>query len=93
MQSRSLHEKNVIFVPVTHDSLGNTIQSAVLRPTGDVISMACVEKLIKKDWICPISGKKLKEKDIIEMKRGGTGYTSSGVKLEGKVYGPTMMCS
>ena len=31
--------------------------------------MECVEKLIKPDMICPITGQKLKESDIIAMKR------------------------
>lgn len=78
---------------VTRDILSNAFPSAVLRPTGDVITMAYVDKFIKKDWICPLTGKKLKESDIIELKRGGTGYSAAGDNLEGKVYGPTMMCS
>jgi len=77
---------------VTRDILSNTVPCAVLRPTGDVITMAYVNEFIKKDWICPITGKTLKEKDIIELKRGGTGFSSvSGDALKGKAYGPTMM--
>ena len=36
--------------------------------------MECVDKLIRKDMTDPINGKKLKEKDIILLQRGGTGY-------------------
>ena len=92
--SKSLISRSERYIcPVTRDTLGNTVPCAVLRPTGDVVSMTCVEKFIKKDWICPITGNKLKSKDIIEMKRSGTGYSSAGTNLEAKVYGPTMMCS
>ena len=31
--------------------------------------MECVEKIIKKDWIHPLTGDKLTEKDIILLQR------------------------
>ncbi len=31
--------------------------------------MECVEKIIKKDWIHPLTGEKLMEKDIIPLQR------------------------
>lgn len=37
--------------------------------SGDVVTMECVEKLIKKDMMHPLTSIKLKEKDIIEMQR------------------------
>lgn len=37
--------------------------------SGDVVTMECVEKLIKKDMMHPLTSVKLKEKDIIEMQR------------------------
>ena len=79
--------------PVTHDVLGNSVPCAVLKPSGHVVTMKCVEKFIKKDWQCPITSKKLSQSDIIEMQRGGTGYVSSGQQLEAKAYGPTMISS
>lgn len=36
---------------------------------GDVVTVECVEKLIKKDWLHPLTGEKLTEKDIIYMQR------------------------
>ncbi|PSN34452.1 Nitric oxide synthase-interacting protein [Blattella germanica] len=39
------------------------------RYIGDVITMECVEKIIKKDWIHPLTGAKLKESDIIPLQR------------------------
>jgi len=75
---------------VTGDTLGNSVPCAVLRNTGKVVTMDCVEKLIKKDMLCPFTGVKLKEKDIITMQRGGTGFAGSGVTLEAKKNGPAM---
>lgn len=39
--------------------------------------------------IDPINGKPLKEKDIIPMQRGGTGYASAN-KLEAKIHKPVL---
>jgi hypothetical protein len=36
---------------------------------GDVVTMECVEKIIKKDWSHPLTGDKLKEQDIIPLQR------------------------
>ena len=33
--------------------------------SGDVVTVECVDKLIRKNMLCPISGRKLKESDII----------------------------
>lgn len=41
----------------------------VFCTSGDVITMECYEKLIKKDMIHPLTNDKLKEKDIIVMQR------------------------
>ncbi|GCC31315.1 nitric oxide synthase-interacting protein [Chiloscyllium punctatum] len=75
---------------VTRDVLGNSVPCAVLRPSGSVVTMECVEKLIKHDMVDPISGAKLTEKDIILIQRGGTGFAGSGVKLEAKESRPVM---
>ncbi|OCT70853.1 nitric oxide synthase-interacting protein isoform X1 [Xenopus laevis] len=75
---------------VTRDMLGNSVPCAVLRPSGAVVTMECVEKLIKKDMIDPISGDKLSEHDIIMLQRGGTGFSGSGVLLQAKEARPVM---
>lgn len=43
------------------------IQTSICR--GDVVTLECVEKIIKKDWIHPLTSQKLTEKDIIIMQR------------------------
>ncbi|XP_069598539.1 nitric oxide synthase-interacting protein [Ranitomeya imitator] len=75
---------------VTRDMLGNSVPCAVLRPSGAVVTLECVEKLIKKDMTDPISGDKLTERDIIVLQRGGTGFSGSGVQLEAKEARPVM---
>ncbi|XP_006633918.2 nitric oxide synthase-interacting protein isoform X2 [Lepisosteus oculatus] len=75
---------------VTHDTLGNSVPCAVLRPSGAVVTVECVEKLIRKDMTDPVSGAKLTEKDIIVLQRGGTGFSASGVALQAKESRPVM---
>ncbi|XP_046441516.1 nitric oxide synthase-interacting protein homolog [Daphnia pulex] len=77
--------------PVTRDVLSNSVPCTILKPTGDVVTTECFEKLIKKDMIHPLTGKKLKEKDIITLQRGGTGFASVNDKLEATEARPSMM--
>ncbi|XP_044732874.1 nitric oxide synthase-interacting protein homolog [Chrysoperla carnea] len=83
-------KKNRYMCAVTHDILSNSVPCAVLKPTGDVVTLECVEKLIKKDWLHPLNGQKLTEKDIIVLQRGGTGYATANDNLEGKHYRPVL---
>ncbi|CAH1970480.1 unnamed protein product [Acanthoscelides obtectus] len=88
---KSIHVKeNRYMCAVTHDILSNSVPCAVLRPTGDVVTLECVEKIIKKDWTHPLTSKKLTEKDIIVMQRGGTGYALTNCKLEAKHERPAL---
>ena len=76
--------------PITHDILSNSVPCAVIRTTGDIITMECVEKIIKKDWINPLDSTKLTEADIIPLQRGGTGYAAVNDSLEGKHERPVL---
>lgn len=62
-------KENRYMCAVTHDILNNSVPCAVLKTTGDVVTMECVEKLIKKDMIHPLSNEKLEESDIIPLER------------------------
>lgn len=75
---------------VTRDVLGNAVPCAVLRPSGSVVTLECVEKLIRKDMLDPVSGAKLRDSDIIVLQRGGTGFAGSGVELKAKESRPVM---
>ncbi|XP_014479976.1 PREDICTED: nitric oxide synthase-interacting protein homolog [Dinoponera quadriceps] len=88
---RSLIVKQARYMcPITHDILGNSIPCAVIKTSGDIVTMECVDKLIKKDWINPLDNSKLKPSDIIPLQRGGTGYASVNDSLEGKHERPVL---
>ncbi|XP_030366754.1 nitric oxide synthase-interacting protein [Strigops habroptila] len=75
---------------VTRDALGNATPCAVLRPSGAVVTLDCVERLIRKEMKDPVTGDPLTEADIIVLQRGGTGFAGSGICLEAKKSRPVM---
>ncbi|KAG5894143.1 hypothetical protein JTB14_024931 [Gonioctena quinquepunctata] len=90
-EKKSIHTReNRYMCAVTHDILSNSVPCAVLRPTGDVVTMECVTKIVKKDYIHPLTSKKISKKDIIIMQRGGTGYAFTNEKLSGKQQRPAL---
>ncbi|XP_010639187.1 nitric oxide synthase-interacting protein [Fukomys damarensis] len=64
--------------------------SPLSRPSGAVVTLECVEKLVRKDMVDPVNGEKLTERDIIVLQRGGTGFAGSGVKLQAEKSRPVM---
>ncbi|PAV79686.1 hypothetical protein WR25_08618 [Diploscapter pachys] len=75
--------------PVTHDVLTNTTRCAYLKTSKSIVTYDVVEKLIKKDWVDPISGDKITEEDIIELQRGGTGYAATN-EVKAKLLRPQL---
>lgn len=75
---------------VTGDPLSNGTACAVLRPSGWVVTMDCVERLIRRDMRDPLTGTPLSDSDIIVLQRGGTGFAGAGTCLEAKKSRPVM---
>jgi nitric oxide synthase-interacting protein len=75
--------------PVTHDVLSNSVPCAFLKTSGSVVTMECIDKIIRKDMMDPTNGKRIKEVDIIRVQRGGTGYSSTN-QVTAEVKGPAM---
>ncbi|VDO10964.1 unnamed protein product [Brugia timori] len=61
----------------------------VLYCSQSVVTMDCVEKIIRKDMIDPLNGKPIKNNDIIELQRGGTGFASTN-EVEAKLVRPQL---
>ncbi|XP_055608149.1 nitric oxide synthase-interacting protein homolog [Uranotaenia lowii] len=85
-------KENRYMCAVTHDILNNSVPCAVLKTTGDVVTIECVEKIIKKDMIHPLTNDKLQESDIIPLQRGGTGFSTTNESLEAKHERPALQC-
>ncbi|CAJ0577438.1 unnamed protein product, partial [Mesorhabditis spiculigera] len=86
--SSEVAAKNRYMCPVTHDLLTNTTKCAYLKTSKTVVTWDVVEKLIKSEanWVDPLNGKPLKESDIIELKRGGTGLCGSPAQVQPPVH-------
>ncbi|XP_063847086.1 nitric oxide synthase-interacting protein homolog [Scylla paramamosain] len=76
--------------PVTGDVLRNNVACVVLRPTGDVVTLRCVETIIRKDMKHPLTGQTLTEKDIITLQRGGTGFAITNQQLASEKARPVL---
>lgn len=76
---------------VSHKAI--TTQPVVLiKKTGVVLLKEVYEKIVKPNeggMICPITGKRIKDKDVMELKKGSSGYSASGMVIATK-YTPTM---
>ncbi|OQR68873.1 nitric oxide synthase-interacting protein-like [Tropilaelaps mercedesae] len=83
-------KKSRYMCAVSHDILGNSVPCAYLKTSGHVVTVECLEKVIKKEWIDPINGAKIKKKDIIIMQRGGTGFSSTNEQLTAAVQRPVI---
>ncbi|KAL7508315.1 hypothetical protein ACHAXN_005377 [Cyclotella atomus] len=105
MSGNPLKLKQLIPLHLLHDKQGKgtngkvlcalsqkqiTTQPAVcIKPSGQVILKSVYEELVKPDMVCPISSKKLKESDVIDLVSGKSGFAASGDVVARK-YNPTL---
>ena len=47
------------------------------------------DELAKPSMTCPVTGKKFKEKDVLELHKGSSGFAASGCVVA-KKYNPTL---
>lgn len=64
-------------------------QAVLLRPSGQVILESCVKDMVLPTMTCPVTGLKLRKKDIIKLQAGGTGFSAHST-VEAKKYRPSM---
>mmetsp|Transcript_57408 Transcript_57408/g.171241 ORF Transcript_57408/g.171241 Transcript_57408/m.171241 type:complete len:289 (-) Transcript_57408:40-906(-) len=66
-----------------------TQRAIVIKKTGKVMLYDMYEKLAKPSMTCPATGKKFKQKDVIELKKAASGFAASGQTIA-KRYRPTL---
>ena len=76
--------------PISKKTLSNATPCVVLRNSGRCIARDVYDMVIKKDMVDPFGGGKLKSKDIIFLRKGGTGFAAGGTKLDAEKYQPAM---
>ncbi|OQR84999.1 nitric oxide synthase-interacting protein [Achlya hypogyna] len=61
----------------------------LLRPSGQVLMESCLKEMVLPSMTCPITGLKLRTKDIVHLQAGGTSYSAHS-QVEAKKYRPSM---
>ncbi|GMF17081.1 unnamed protein product [Phytophthora lilii] len=64
-------------------------RSVLLRPSGQVMLESCLKDMVLPTMTCPVTGLKLRKKDIVHLQAGGTGFSAHST-VEAKKYRPTM---
>merc|ERR1711915_832217 len=73
---------------VTGDTLYNSTPCAVLKTTGHVVTVECVEKIIKKDWTHPLTVKHWLRRTLYPLVRGATGFSAANDQLIAESHRP-----
>ena len=73
---------------VSHKRI-TTQPAVVIRNSGQVMLKSVFDELAKPSMTCPITGKKFKDKDVITLIKGKSGFAASG-NVEAKKYNPTL---
>ncbi|CAH0482439.1 unnamed protein product [Peronospora belbahrii] len=63
--------------------------AVLLRPSGQVILASCLQDMVLPTMTCPVTGLKLRKKDIVHLQTGGTGFSAHS-NVEAKKYRPAM---
>ncbi|TMW65784.1 hypothetical protein Poli38472_008426 [Pythium oligandrum] len=63
--------------------------AVLLRPSGQVILDSCVKDMVLPTMTCPVSGLKLRKKDLVKLQTGGSSFSAHS-NVEAKKYRPTM---
>lgn len=66
---------------ISGDPLSNSMKLVAIKSPGVDDAKVCSEDAyinsVKATMICPFTNKKLEDKDVIKMRRGGTGFAST----------------
>eukprot|EP00958_Prasinococcus_capsulatus_P016770 scaffold1875_cov339-Prasinococcus_capsulatus_cf.AAC.22 len=83
---------------VSHDVLTNAQQCVLLRPTGDVMLESVYNRVVgdltERASVVAASvkpegrynGVKIRDKDVIKLRKGGTGFAAGGAQVESKKF-------
>ncbi|KAJ3682759.1 hypothetical protein LUZ60_012986 [Juncus effusus] len=83
---RKSHLERSYICPSCKVTLTNTISLTVVNTCGHVFCKKCGHKFVKKDRVCLKCNKECKEKNLVDLEKGGTGFAGHGDKLEAKDF-------
>lgn len=67
-------------------TLTNTLSLVGLSSCGHVFCKKCADKFVAVDKVCLVCNKGCKERNLINLEKGGTGFAGHGDKLEAKEF-------
>ncbi|KAL7518341.1 hypothetical protein ACHAWX_003182 [Stephanocyclus meneghinianus] len=77
-----------VLCAVSHKQI-TTQPTVCIKTTGQVMLKSVYEELAKPNMVCPVTSKKFKEGDVLELIRGKSGFAASGTVVATK-YNPTL---
>lgn len=83
--SSSSYDKTHI-CPSCKVTLTNTMSLVALSSCGHVFCKKCAEKFMPVDKVCLVCDKPCKDKNLVHLKKGGTGFAKHDDHLEAKDY-------
>eukprot|EP01082_Thalassiosira_pseudonana_P003860 g2820.t1 g2820 contig12:860825-862199(-) len=87
MSSSNINTGKVLCA-VSHKTI-TTQPTIAIKTTGQVMLKSVYDELAKPTMTCPVTGKKFKEKDVLELIKGKSGFAASG-NVVAKKYNPTL---
>lgn len=87
-KSQKSHGTGRILCAVSHKTI-TTQPTVAIAKTGQVMLKSVYEELAKPTMTCPMTGKRFKEKDVLELIKGKSGFAASGEVIARK-YNPTL---
>jgi nitric oxide synthase-interacting protein len=77
-----------VLCAVSHKAI-TTQPTIAIKNTGQVMLKSVFNELAKPTMTCPVTAKKFKEKDVVELIKGKSGFAASG-EVVAKKYNPTL---
>ncbi|KAG0479217.1 hypothetical protein HPP92_010075 [Vanilla planifolia] len=82
-ESRKSNALDTHFIcPCCKVTLTNTLSLVAVSTCGHVFCKKCAVRFIAKDKFCLVCNKECKEKNLIDLEKGGTGFAGHGDHLE-----------
>eukprot|EP00897_Mesotaenium_endlicherianum_P006861 jgi/Mesen1/6202/ME000320S05400 len=74
--------------PSCSETLTNTTRLVALSPCGHVFCRYCADKFLATDGACTVCAKPCKKKHIVDLEKGGTGFSAHGDPLQATTFKP-----
>jgi len=88
-ESTSSSSNDIRFTCAVSGKMITTQPVIAIKKTGQVMLKSVFEELAKPTMICPVTGKKFKDKDVLILQKAASGFAASG-KVQAKKYRPTL---